>query len=171
MSKIEIHAPGPNDAAAITAIDTAGLALGHASFRDQPHDWARFSAAYLTGRGLARIAVDDTGVVGWAGVSPTSAREVYQGVGEVSIYIAPANHGKGVGRHLLHALISASEDAGFWTLVSQIFPENYGSLSLHRNAGFKVLGTREKLGKMPYGPRAGQWRDVVMLERRSQHAP
>lgn len=163
-----LREPIAEDAPAISAIDTEGLASGHATFRAVSHDWQSFSAAFRTGAGLARVAEGPHGVVGWAGVSPTSARLVYSGVGEVSIYIAGQVRGQGIGHALLAELVEASEAAGYWTLVAQIFPENLASLSLHRACGFHAVGTRQRLGLMSYGPRTGHWRDVVMLERRSE---
>ena len=162
-----LREPTAEDAPAIRAIDTEGLASGHATFRAESHDWRSFSAAFRAGTGLALVAEGPDGVIGWAGVSPISARHVYAGVGEVSVYIAGRVRGRGVGQALLADLVEASEAAGYWTLVAQIFPENIASLSLHRACGFHVVGTRERLGLMSYGPRMGQWRDVVMLERRS----
>lgn len=158
--------PVPGDAGAIAAIDADGLATGHATFRDRPYDWAVFARAFLGDRGIALVAEGD-GVHGWAGVAPTSPRAVYAGVGEVSLYVATTARGQGVGYHLLAGLIAASEAAGYWTLVAQIFPENAASLALRAAHGFRTVGIRERLGRMEYGPLAGQWRDVVMLERRS----
>ena len=155
------------DAPSITRIDAEGLATGHATFREKPHDWSSFENAFKTGRGISLVATDGGHVTGWAGVSPTSAREVYRGVGEVSIYVSSEQQGKGLGRELLLALVSRAEEQGFWTLVAQIFPENEASLSLHESCGFKRLGVRTRLGRMTYGPHAGRWRDVVMMDRRS----
>ena len=155
------------DAASIAAIDAEGLATGQATFRETPHDWASFSTAFLEGHGFALVAEADGSVVGWAGVAPTSARAVYRGVGEVSVYVGSGARGRGVGRALLEGLVREAEAAGFWTLVAQVFPENASSLALHAAHGFRTVGTRERLGRMGYGPFAGRWRDVVMLERRS----
>lgn len=168
MTHIATRIPKPADAAAIIAIDAQGLATGHATFRDTPLEWGSFEASFLTGRGLALVAEDRNGIAAWAGVSPTSARSVYQGLGEVSIYVSADRQGSGVGRQLLEALVLTSEQAGYWTLVAQIFPENGASLSLHTALGFCAIGTRTKLGRMSYGPFADCWRDVIMLERRSQ---
>jgi L-amino acid N-acyltransferase YncA len=167
LTGITIRSPNESDDEAIAAIDADGLATGHATFRDTPHDWESFRASFLMGRGFALVAEVDNSVVAWAGVSPTSARAVYRGVGEVSIYVSSRVKGRGVGRHLLEKLVVASEDAGYWTLVAQVFPENQASLSLHRVVGFGIVGTRTKLGRMGYGPFAGRWRNVIMLERRS----
>lgn len=168
LTNITTRRPEPSDATAIAVIDEEGLTTGHATFRDTPHDWGSFSASFMTGRGLALIAEDGGVVAAWAGISSTSIRTVYQGVGEVSIYVSAAQQGRGLGHLLLGDLVLASESAGYWTLVAQIFPENEASLSLHAALGFKVVGTRRKLGKMIHGPLEGRWRDVVMLERRSK---
>ena len=105
--------------------------------------------------------------MGWAAASATSERCVYAGVVEHSVYVDPEASGRGVGRLLLEALAASTEAAGIWTIQSGIFPENAASLALHRAAGFREVGRRERLGLMTYGPMAGVWRDVVMLERRS----
>lgn len=167
MTPITVRPPTADDAAAITDIDAQGLATGHATFRDTPYEWRGFQASFLSDRGLGLVAVREGRTVAWAGVSPTSKRPVYRGVGEVSIYVAADCQGVGVGRQLFTAIITASEASGYWTLVSQIFPENEGSLALHAAMGFHSVGVRQRLGLMPYGPMAGQWRDVMMLERRS----
>ena len=166
-SAIRLRFPTRADADAIRAVDTEGLATGHASFRTTPYDWQSFTAAFPSTKGLARVAETPDGILGWAGVSQTSARSVYAGVGEVSVYIAARARNQGVGRILLDGMIQASEEKGYWTLMAQIFPENQASIALHLNSGFRVVGKRERLGQMTYGPFQGQWRDVVMLERRS----
>lgn len=101
-------------------------------------------------------------MLGWAALSPVSERWVYAGVAEVSVYVAEAAQGRGLGTALLSHLITASEQAGFWTLQAGIFPENEASLKLHHKVGFRTVGVREKLGQID-----GIWRDVVLLERRS----
>jgi arsenite methyltransferase len=70
-----------------------------------------------------------------------------------------------VGSRLMDALVAASEDAGYWTLQTAIFPENEASLSLHMRHGFRIVGTRERIGQ-----HHGRWRDTVFLERRSGRA-
>ncbi len=111
---------------------------------------------------VARDAGDGE-VLGWAALGPVSTRAVYRGVGEVSIYVAPARMRRGVGRALLQALIDASEQAGFWTLRAGIFPENAASIALHEACGFELVGVSRRIGQMP----DGRWRDVVLYERRS----
>ena len=94
---------------------------------------------------------------------PVSDRCVYAGVAEESVYVSARARGRGVGRLLLEGLIAASEGQGVWTLQAGIFPENTASIVLHERLGFRLVGRRERLGKMA----TGQWRDVLMMERRS----
>jgi len=147
---------------AVLAIYQAGLDTGDASFETQAPDWTAFDAARLPGH--RHVARDHgTGeVLGWVAVSAVSSRCVYAGVVEHSVYVHPAAQGRGVGRALLRALIGSTEAAGIWTIESGIFPSNTASLRLHRDEGFRVVGTRERLGR-----HHGRWRDVVLLERRS----
>ena len=101
-------------------------------------------------------------VIGWAALSPVSARHVYRGIAEVSVYVAAAARRRGVGRSLLKALVHQSEESGIWTLQAGIFPENTSSIALHKACGFREVGVRRRIGKM-----GELWRDVVLLERRS----
>ena len=118
--------------------------------------------------GVARTG-EGGDVVGWATLATVSDRCVYAGVAEVSVYVAATARGRGVGAALLQDLIGRAEAAGLWTLMAGIFPENEASVTLHVRSGFRVVGRRERLGKMPpIGPRAGEWRDVLLLERRSK---
>jgi L-amino acid N-acyltransferase YncA/2-polyprenyl-3-methyl-5-hydroxy-6-metoxy-1,4-benzoquinol methylase len=150
------------DAAEVLAIYQAGLDTGDASFETTAPDWDRFDRDKL--RRLRYVAVDvDSGrVVGWIAASPVSSRPVYAGVVEHSVYVDPASQGRGIGRDLLNALVNASGAAGVWTIQTGIFPENGPSLLLHQACGFRVVGTRERIGQ-----HHGRWRDVLFLERRS----
>jgi phosphinothricin acetyltransferase len=150
----------PDDAAAVIAIYQAGLDAGQASFETTAPEWAAFDAGRLPAHRL--VAELDGRVVGWVAVSPVSARPVYAGVVEHSVYVDPDRRGVGIGRRLLAALIDSTEAAGVWTIQSGVFPENAASLALHRAAGFRTVGTRERIGC-----HHGVWRDVVLLERRS----
>jgi L-amino acid N-acyltransferase YncA len=151
------------DADAVLGIYQSGLDSGHASFEVRAPQWSTFDAAHL---GEHRFVATDAGgaVLGWVAVSPVSARAVYAGVVEHSVYVDPAARGRGVGRELMAALIASTEAAGIWTIQSGVFPENTASLALHRAMGFRVIGTREQVGR-----HHGRWRDVVLLERRSSH--
>jgi phosphinothricin acetyltransferase len=147
---------------AVARIYAAGIAGGNATFEHTVPDWSQWRRARVKDPCL--IARDPSEqVIGWAALSPVSARAVYRGVGEVGIYVDPDCAGRGVGRALLSVLIEASERAGFWTLQAGIFPENVASIALHERCGFRPIGTRERIGQM----HDGTWRDVVLYERRS----
>lgn len=138
-----------------------GIHTGDATFETEVPAWEIWDQKYHANcRLVARRAGE---IVGWAALSPTSARQVYAGVAEVSIYVAASARGQGVGTRLLKALVEASEQAGFWTLQAGIFPENASSIALHYRMGFRQVGVREHIGHMN-----GRWRDVVLLERRSK---
>ncbi|MEV5630945.1 GNAT family N-acetyltransferase [Micromonospora tulbaghiae] len=161
MADITVRRMASDDADRVLAIYQAGLDGGNASFETIAPTWAAFEAAKLPDHRLVAVDADDT-VVGWVAVSPTSSRAVYAGVVEHSVYVDPADQGRGVARLLLDALIASTEAAGIWTIQSGVFPENTASLALHQRAGFRVIGTRERIGQ-----HHGRWRDVVLLERRS----
>jgi L-amino acid N-acyltransferase YncA len=152
-----------DDWPAVWAIYAAGIATGDATFETEPPSWERFDASRREGLRLVATIQDE--VVGWAAAAPVSDREVYRGVAEHSVYVDPAWQGHGVGRALLEALIHATEEAGVWTLQSGIFAENAPSIALHRACGFRVVGTRKRIGR-----HHGRWRDVVLVERRSRVA-
>ena len=145
---------------AVRAIYEEGIATGNATFETVAPEWAAWNAARLPCCRL--VARRGRRVAGWAALSPVSSRAVYSGVAEVSVYVAAAARGQGVGRLLLEGLVAASEEAGFWTLQAGIFPENAASLALHRACGFRVVGRRERLAQLH-----GVWRDALLLERRS----
>jgi phosphinothricin acetyltransferase len=138
-----------------------GIATGNATFETSVPDWEKWDSGHLASCRL--VARADVGIVGWAALSPVSKRQVYAGVGEVSLYVAEAARGRGVGTALLQALIAESESNGIWTLQAGIFPENTASLALHKSCGFREVGTRQRVGKL-----LNHWRDTVLLERRSE---
>lgn len=148
---------------AVARIYGAGIAGGNATFEHTVPSWEQWRSARVKDPCL--IARGRSGeVLGWAALTQTSARPVYRGVGEVGIYVDPDHARRGVGRTLLRALIEASERAGFWTLQAGIFPENEASIALHESCGFRLVGRRERVGMM----QSGDWRDVMLYERRSQ---
>lgn len=163
MPAVAIRRMQAADWPSMRAIYLEGIATGNATFAQSAPEWEEWDAAHLHSCRL--IAQNESAVAGWAALSPYSGRCVYAGVAEVSIYVAAAVRGQGVGAALLKALIAASEEAGIWTLQAGIFPENTASIQLHRSCGFRVVGTRERLGCMN-----GRWRDVVLMERRSNVA-
>ncbi|WP_085369589.1 GNAT family N-acetyltransferase [Leifsonia sp. NCR5] len=150
----------------VERIYAEGIATGNATFESAPPSWENFNASRLPVGRL--VAVDEAGVAGWAAVSPVSSRSVYRGVVEHSIYVADRTRGNGLGRQLLDELISACDNADIWTIQSSIFRENTASLRLHQRAGFRVVGHRERIALMTYGPWAGQWRDTILIERRRE---
>ncbi|MBQ1019467.1 N-acetyltransferase family protein [Micromonospora ureilytica] len=161
MADITVRPMTAGDAARVLAIYQAGLDGGDASFETTAPTWAQFDAGKLPAHRLVAVG-DDSMVIGWIAVSPTSARAVYAGVVEHSVYVDPAARGRGVARLLLDALIASTEAAGVWTIQSGVFGENTASLRLHERAGFRVIGVRERVAR-----HHGRWRDVILLERRS----
>ena len=152
------------DAGAVLAIYQAGMDGGEASFESTAPVWEAFDAGKLPDHRY--VAVDATAtVLGWVAVSAVSSRCVYAGVVEHSVYVDPAARRRGVGRVLLDALIASTEAAGIWTIQSGIFPENTASRALHRAAGFREVGIRERIGR--HAARDNRWRDVIFIERRS----
>ncbi len=146
---------------AVKAIYEAGIATGNATFETQAPAWEAWDQAHLGHSRL--VAVDEAGaVLGWAALSPVSSRCVYGGVAEISTYIATEARGQGVGRQLLQALIADSEAHGIWTLQAGTFEENAASIGLHTQAGFRIIGHRERIGQ-----HHGVWRNTVQMERRS----
>ena len=142
-----------------------GIDTGHATFQEELPSWEEWDASHLETPRLGAF-IGET-LAGWAMLSPTSSRCVFTGVAEESVYIGKEYGGRGIGFALLEALSKASEEQGIWTLLAGIFPENEASVKLHLKAGFRIVGTREKMGKMSFGPLAGKWRDVLFMERRS----
>jgi phosphinothricin acetyltransferase len=144
----------------VRAIYLEGVATGDATFETDAPPWESWDAGHLPG---ARLVARSGGeALGWAALSPVSNRCVYGGVAEVSVYVAARARGRGVGRALLAALVEASEACGVWTLQAGVLPENSASVRLHLACGFREVGRRERLGKLN-----GRWRDVLLLERRS----
>ena len=158
---IEIQGLRETDWPDVYRIYQAGIATGNATFETEAPNWERWDRGHLPAPRL--VAVANEIVVGWAALSAVSARQVYAGVTEVSVYVDDRARGQGVGKLLLETLIKESEAHGIWTLQASIFPENVASISLHRACGFREVGTRERIGKLK-----GIWRNTVLLERRSK---
>ncbi|GAB2953331.1 GNAT family N-acetyltransferase [Nonomuraea fastidiosa] len=159
---MEIRPMRDGDAAEVLAIYQAGLDTGDASFETVAPSWEVFTASRLPHLRYVAADADSGEVLGWVAASRVSARSVYAGVVEHSVYVHPGCQAHGIGRALMTAFIAACENAGVWTIQSGIFPENAASLALHKALGFRVVGTRERIGR-----HHGVWRDVLMVERRS----
>ena len=147
----------PADWARVAEIYWDGMRDGLATFETEVPSWDAWNAAHS----LRLVAEVDGEVVGFAALSAASARRCYAGVAENSVYVAREARGLGIGRALLEKLISRARFNGVWTIQTSIFPENRASLALHERCGFRVVGTRERIGK-----RDGMWRDTVFLEKR-----
>ncbi len=145
----------------ISAIYQEGIHTGIATFETKVPIWDTWDASHIKSCRLKAVSGDK--IIGWAALSPTSKREVYKGVAEVSIYITSKFQNLGIGKLLLSRLISASEARGFWTLQAGIFSENKASIAVHKSLGFREIGYREKVGKLN-----DIWYDNTILERRSK---
>jgi L-amino acid N-acyltransferase YncA len=140
-----------------------GIASGNATFETIVPDWENWDKKFLPRCRL--VAIENGEVTGWAALSPVSQRIVYKGVAEVSVYVAETGRGKGTGKALLSKLVTESEGHNIWTLQAGIFPENEASIHIHLLCGFRIVGRRERIGKMK-----NNWRDTLLLERRSSIA-
>jgi L-amino acid N-acyltransferase YncA len=150
----------PGHWAEVKEIYLQGIATGNATFQSTAPCWEEWDNSHVPNCRI--VAVEGEQVLGWAALTAVSGRCVYAGVAEVSVYVADEARGKGLGSLLLQALVLRSEENNFWTLQAGIFPENELSLRIHQKAGFRIIGTRERIGKMN-----GVWRDTILLEKRS----
>ena len=153
----------PSDWKDVKRIYEEGIATGNATFQPDAPEWETWNNDHLKHSRI--VAKEKDSVIGWAALTPVSGRCVYAGVAEVSIYVSENARGKGAGKKLLKTLIEESEKNNIWTLQAGIFPENIPSLAIHKAQGFRVLGTRQRIGQMN-----GKWRDVILMERRSKVA-
>tara|TARA_R110002050_G_scaffold111752_4_gene225580 strand:+ start:4879 stop:5370 length:492 start_codon:yes stop_codon:yes gene_type:complete len=157
---MEIRKMKNSDWPSVAEIYRQGMDTGFATFEKVVPSFEVWDAAHLEAGRL--VAAKGETILGWAALSPVSSRCVYGGVAEVSVYIGQGSRGQGVGKLLMQQLIVESEKAGLWTLQSGIFPENKGSVELHRKMGFRFIGKRERVGK-----RDNVWKDNLLFERRS----
>jgi L-amino acid N-acyltransferase YncA len=161
MSTVRVERMRPGHWPAVRSIYQAGIATGNATLERQVPEWEGWDAGHRPDCRL--VAVDGDRVLGWVALSPYSTRTVYAGIAWLSIYVAPDAQRRGIGRRLVEAAVEASEEAGVWTLMAGILPENVASLVLHERAGFRRIGVQRRLGR----DAAERWRDVVLMERRS----
>lgn len=149
------------DSERVLEIYKMGIKTKMATFETKVPLWEEFNKIHHV---HSRLVVEKNGkIAGWAALSPVSKREAYKGVAEVSIYIDTDYTGEGLGSLLMERIIEISESNEIWTLFSSVFPENKASVNLHRKFGFRVIGTREKIGRID-----NKWRDTIILERRSR---
>jgi L-amino acid N-acyltransferase YncA len=160
MNDITIRTMLATDWESVANIYKQGIDTGMATFETKVPTFEMWDKAHLS---YCRfVAESTTEIIGWVALSPVSNRCVYGGIAEISVYISENSRGKGLGKLLIEHVISASEQEGIWTLQSGIFPTNYGSIKIHEAAGFRMIGKRERVGKLH-----GQWVDNVLFERRS----
>lgn len=145
----------------VAKIYQEGIETGMATFEEIVPDWETWQNNHLPFGNIALLVQNE--LVGWSSLTPTSKRNAYRGVAEVSVYVSKDHQGKGYGRQLLNELILISEKNGLWTLQAGIMRENQRSINLHKNCGFREIGYREKIAKLQ-----GTWRDNILLERRSK---
>jgi L-amino acid N-acyltransferase YncA len=160
MSK-EMRDLRPDDWPEVARIFEEGIATGNATFETEVPSWDEWDRAHLAGHRF--VAEDDPGVAGWIALAPVSARACYAGVAEISVYVSAEARGSGVGSELLATVVESAERDGIWTLQTSVFPENAASLALLGRFGFRVVGTRERIGCLH-----AIWRDTVLVERRSE---
>ena len=160
MNEVSIRLMQDEDSSTVLSIFAEGIATGIATFETKCPTWNEFNQRFLKS---PRLVAENKGqIIGWVVLSPVSSRSCYQGVAEISLYVASHERGRGVGRLLLQALIDASEKEGFWTLQGTINELNQASIELHKKCGFRMVGYRERIAK-----RDGKWQNTVILERRS----
>jgi L-amino acid N-acyltransferase YncA len=158
---MEVRELREEDWPAVREIFEQGIATKNATFETEAPAWDAWNRTQLDGHRY--VAVEQGRVVGWVAAHPVSLRPCYRGVVEHSVYVDDRFQGRGIGRVLLERLVESTEADGIWTIQTGVFPENEASLRLHERCGFRVVGTQERLGKLD-----GVWRDVVVIERRSE---
>lgn len=155
-----VRAMTPDDWGDVRRIYEIGIATRNATFETEVPTAEILDAKWIHGQRWV-IAHGDA-IAGWAAMTRVSARDCYRGVAETSIYVDTELAGQGLGKELLTHQIGAALEAGFWTLQTSIFPENEASLVIHRKAGFRDVGRRERIAQLD-----GIWRDTILLELRA----
>lgn len=147
----------------VERIYAEGIATGLATFETKLKPQEAWESDSIPGSAIVAEDSATDSIMGWATLWPISNRAAYAGVGEVSLYVSTHARGHGAGKALLSTLVSTSEKLGIWTLQASIFEENTRSVALHEKCGFRVVGLREKIGTLN-----GDWKNIVLMERRSQ---
>ncbi|MEP2278063.1 N-acetyltransferase family protein [Maribacter sp.] len=160
MNDITIRTMLSTDWESVAKIYQEGIATGIATFETNVPTYETWNSAHMSTCRFVAENKDD--ILGWVALSPVSNRCVYGGVAEISVYISSNSRGKGLGKLLLEHVIATSEQEGIWTLQSGVFPTNYGSIKVHQATGFRMIGKRERIGKLH-----GKWVDNLLFERRS----
>jgi len=157
-----IRAMTDQDSPRVLEIYKMGIDTRNATFETEVPSWSDWESKHLPHSRF--VYIENEKILGWVAFTAFSARSVYRGVAEISIYIDTNFLEKGIGSELMNKAILSSEEHGIWTIFSGIFPENKASLKLHEKFGFRIIGTREKIARLD-----GKWRDTILLERRSKN--
>jgi phosphinothricin acetyltransferase len=159
-NEVRIRNARPDDATAIAAIYNAGIRARTATFETRERTTADVEAWFAADTPPILVAERDGRILGWIAASAYRPRVCYAGIAEFSVYVDPAEQGRRVGDSLIRAFLPALEGAGYWKVLSRIFPENVASLALCRRHGFREVGRYERHARLD-----GVWRDVVIVER------
>ena len=156
---MHVRAATLDDAEAITRIYNAGIAERSATFETRLRALAEV-AQWFDGQHPIVVVEEAGAVIAFAATSSYRPRECYAGIAEFSVYVDPGARGRSAGRLALEALIAAADQAGFWKLVSRVFPQNSASRRLLATVGFREVGVYHRHAQLD-----GVWRDVVIVER------
>lgn len=157
---VRVRPATPADADAITRIYNEGIRGRGATFETRERTVGDIAVWFDAPRFPVLVATEGDTVVGWAAASAYRARACYAGIAEYSIYVATSHHGRGVGGALMPVFLDALDAAGFWKVLSRLFPENIASRALCARFGFREVGLYERHAQLD-----GVWRDVVIVER------
>ena len=164
MSTAIVRDATDHDIGAIQRIYAHHVLTGGASFEEVPPTDAEIAArrGHVLRLGLPYLVADDAGaVIGFAYATSYRPRPAYRHTIEDSVYVADGQHGRGIGRALLGALIERCE-VGPWRQMIAVIGDsgNAGSIALHRRLGFRHVGTLSNVGF-----KLGRWLDSVMMQR------
>ena len=148
----------------IQAIYAHHVLTGAGTFEETPPSIEEMTARFraISGRGWSYlVAVDATGVLGYAYFSQFRERSAYRYSAENSIYVRNDVRGQGVGKMLVVRLLEDAEKAGFRQMIAVIGDsENVGSIGVHASLGFQRAGTLRASGF-----KFGRWVDTVFMQR------
>lgn len=137
------------------------LKKGDVTFRTECPSYKEWDKSHIK---ECRLVYEEDGrIIGYTMIAPTSSRDSYRGVVEVSIFVDEKHCKKGIGTQLLSKLMELAREEGYWTLYSAIFSVNEESIKLHEKCGFRVIGTREKIAKDKFG----NWQSTTIMEWRN----
>ncbi len=105
------------------------------------------------------VAVDETGVLGYASFAQWRPHSGYRHTVEHSVYVRGDQRGRGVGTALMAEIIERARARGIHTMIAGVDSDNAGSIALHERLGFA------EVGRMPQvGAKFGRWLDLTFLQ-------